>query len=614
MPKVLPANANALLRADRAYQVAAADFYSLRLPEALAEFNAIGRDTSSPWQQIAAYMAVRTMIRDAWVNVKAGGIYEEYDPATLRQVEPRLNAIISNPKFGALCKDARRLQALVEFHLHPEQRQHELAHILLSGRSDSDFGQQLLDYKLLLDNFLDVSPTFDDGLYWGPTYDRRVKQWKRSQYSKLQKQRSDELSDWLITLQSDAAEARNHAISKWKATKSLPWLFAAMVKANGKGDAAPDLLRAASGVPEISNTFPAFAFHRSRLLRESGQPELAREVVESAVRHADTLPLSSRNLLEDEQLRNSADLAAFQARLARNPLSVSEGADSSEEDAFCYFRSKDCNLLLYGVAKTKSDTPLLPQFDLSVAEVLNKRIPVDVLIKIASSESLPPNLRQHLAESVWARAALLGNASSAKQAGGAAAILRPELKPYLDQYNSATTEDERHFVAVFTISHFPGLRPFVVDGYVRTTDFKQIDDYRDNWWCTDVGGIPDDVNYEKQYSDNLAQVAQFERRVEASSPVFLTDEQRVKATEEWRKILSLGLAADYLPKEVLAWAKAHPDDPRVPEALHFAWRVDRYGCADNRENVAQNSWSRDIFKLLHKRYPSSEWTKKTRAW
>jgi hypothetical protein len=73
-PKVLPTNANALLRADRAYQIAAANFYSLQLPEALAEFDAISKDTSSPWQQIAAYMAARTMIREAWVKRVLGPV------------------------------------------------------------------------------------------------------------------------------------------------------------------------------------------------------------------------------------------------------------------------------------------------------------------------------------------------------------------------------------------------------------------------------------------------------------------------------------------------------------------------------------------------------------
>lgn len=611
-PNVLPANANALLRADRAYQIAAANFYSLRLPEALAEFDAISKDTSSPWQRVAAYMAARTMIRQAWVDVKAG-TDEEYDPAILRHVGPRLNAIMSNPKFGTLRKDARRLEALVKFHLYPEQRQHELAHILLSGRSGSDFGQQLLDYKLLLDGFLDVSPTFDDGLEWGPAYDRRVKRWKQSQYLKLQKKRSDELSDWLMTIQSDAPEAKTHAVTKWRSTRSVPWLFATLAKLDGKDDAVTEILLAAAQLRSAAPGFSAISFHRSRLLRESGRPEEARRVIDTVLHSPDSLPLSARNLLEDENMRNSPDLPNFQNGLARNPVELTGDPYQEWEDYYCYHKP-DCKIVYYGTAKPKVTAPLLPQFDLSSAEVLNKRLPVDVLAEIASSESLPENLRRNLAVATWVRAGLLGNFAAAQKVGKTAALSRPQLKAYVDEYNAATSDEERRFTALFAIVHFPGLRPFVDAGHPRSTDFDKIDDYRDNWWCTDVGGIPDDLNFEKQYGDNAAQVVQFEKRVEASSPVFLSEEQKARAAEEWKNIFSMGLAADYLPKEVLTWAKAHPDDPRVPEALHFAWRVDRYGCADNRQNVTENSWSHDIFKLLHKRYPTSEWTKKTRVW
>ena len=157
---------------------------------------------------------------------------------------------------------------------------------------------------------------------------------------------------------------------------------------------------------------------------------------------------------------------------------------------------------------------------------------------------------------------------------------------------------------------FPGLRPFVESAYPRTTKFNKIDSYRDNWWCDDVGGIPDDLNFSKQNADNLPIVAGLDARFEATSPVFLSPEQKARAVEEWKQLLSIGVAANYLPSEVLAWARKHPEDPRVPEALHFAWRADRYGCvASGGSNL-----SHDIFKLLHRRYPTSEWTKKTRVW
>ena len=52
------------------------------------------------------------------------------------------------------------------------------------------------------------------------------------------------------------------------------------------------------------------------------------------------------------------------------------------------------------------------------------------------------------------------------------------------------------------------------------------------------------------------------------------------------------------------------DDPRVPEALHYFVRARRYGCVDK----SIHSYSRRVFSLLHRRYPESEWTKKTTYW
>ncbi|HKA53560.1 MAG TPA: hypothetical protein VKJ47_07840 [Candidatus Binatia bacterium] len=58
---------------------------------------------------------------------------------------------------------------------------------------------------------------------------------------------------------------------------------------------------------------------------------------------------------------------------------------------------------------------------------------------------------------------------------------------------------------------------------------------------------------------------------------------------------------------VITWAKEHPDDPRIPAALHRAVKSARYGCTSGE-------LSRQAFQLLHKRYPESEWTRKTKYW
>lgn len=58
-PKQLPA----ILRSDRDYQIAAAYFYEQDWDEAEQRFQTIAQDSSSPWQRIAAIVAVRTKLR-----------------------------------------------------------------------------------------------------------------------------------------------------------------------------------------------------------------------------------------------------------------------------------------------------------------------------------------------------------------------------------------------------------------------------------------------------------------------------------------------------------------------------------------------------------------------
>jgi hypothetical protein len=62
---------------------------------------------------------------------------------------------------------------------------------------------------------------------------------------------------------------------------------------------------------------------------------------------------------------------------------------------------------------------------------------------------------------------------------------------------------------------------------------------------------------------------------------------------------------------ILAWAKSHPNDPLVPEALHRVVSVVRYGCQGSPDS---GTISRAAFDLLHKKYPKSDWTAKTPYW
>jgi len=67
---------------------------------------------------------------------------------------------------------------------------------------------------------------------------------------------------------------------------------------------------------------------------------------------------------------------------------------------------------------------------------------------------------------------------------------------------------------------------------------------------------------------------------------------------------------DYLGGRVIAWAKNHPDDPRLPEALHRVVNMPHLGCSDteNRKQLPHG------FRFLHEHYPNSPWTKKAKYW
>jgi hypothetical protein len=83
---------------------------------------------------------------------------------------------------------------------------------------------------------------------------------------------------------------------------------------------------------------------------------------------------------------------------------------------------------------------------------------------------------------------------------------------------------------------------------------------------------------------------------------------RPRSIRNRKNLRRSGSPQNYLTSEVLAYAKQHPDDSRVPQALHLAVRATRYGCT----SPDTTHLSEAAFKLLHERYPKSEWAEKTK--
>jgi len=176
----------------------------------------------------------------------------------------------------------------------------------------------------------------------------------------------------------------------------------------------------------------------------------------------------------------------------------------------------------------------------------------------------------------------------------------------MDVFRNAAADDEKRFAGIFIILNNPGMKPSVTEGQLRGATLGEIDDLRDNWWCADVGADIGGVNYTKALSDTVTAFSDADSNF--PYPRFLSDAEKTQARTEWQKLIMIGTAPNYLAAQAVAYAKSHPQDAHVPEALSLAVRATHFGCTDKETT----KFSKAAFDLLHQKYPSSPWAAKTK--
>jgi hypothetical protein len=92
-----------------------------------------------------------------------------------------------------------------------------------------------------------------------------------------------------------------------------------------------------------------------------------------------------------------------------------------------------------------------------------------------------------------------------------------------------------------------------------------------------------------------------------NSPLFLSVADRAAAASELHKLNLIPAAPAYLGAITIAWSKSHPQDPRVPEALHMTVRCTRFGESD----AVSPKLSKEAFMILHHRFARNKWTAET---
>jgi hypothetical protein len=230
-------------------------------------------------------------------------------------------------------------------------------------------------------------------------------------------------------------------------------------------------------------------------------------------------------------------------------------------------------------------------FDQDVIGDFNARVPLSLWVDAAANPILPPYMQIRIAQAGWLRAVLLGRDEDARKLMRRVAELRPPASEVARGFLTAGDAEESRFAAVYLVLRTPSLSPSLPLPESRTLDFAETH-------YVDVGC-------------RSCWTMEQRSQVPPATLDFLTPAQRAEGEAEWKRIRAAEpWQATYLTRETLDWARKHPDNPRVPEALHRAVMASRYRATD----AETGKYSQQAFALLHQRYAKSEWAEKTKYW
>jgi hypothetical protein len=470
----------------------------------------------------------------------------------LQRAETEVRALLADPTAREVHGAARRYLQFLRFRTDPSALQRELAVALAGSRLDADFESALDDYTALLDR--DPGPLA------------------------LSARSDDRLSAWIGVMQSTDAKAFDRAEALYKQSRSTVWLVASLAKASpAHGSRLDPLLRDASAVAVSHPGFALARYHRIRLLAaRQASSALFQEARTTLASLRPEDGVSARNAL----LELAVVLAPTLDDLIDHAVTVPAGV---YEDGS------------WGVVQPSAGA--VPMLHPASAGLVSSKLPVSRMAEAARSARLPANVRAQVAVAAWTRAVLLGDHKQAKALAPVVSSLNPALRPFVERTVTARGRALQRLALLETLLEASTVSTNVHAWRAGSVAMGTIQSsYDTTWWCgsATAGG-------------NAGNSWQTPGQVSPWDVRFLSPEERRVRDREVRQLEQLGSAPTFLAKEAAAVAELVPNDPRVPKLLHLAVRATRYGCKDAGTTEA----SRAAFRVLHKKYPSSEWAKQT---
>jgi hypothetical protein len=490
----------------------------------------------------------------ARVSLREGMIDER--PAALEDAARRFQAIVNDPKQDRWHSASEDLLDFTDFRIHAADRLAKYASELDGQSATKDLSQHLGDFNFL---FAHV----DD---------------------KTKVAASSDLADWLLTFQPVAYKPRgtlgSHAVERWRNSKASAWLIAALFYASDDADII-ELVNAARATTPDDLSYESVVYYGIGAEIRRGHRAAARSWADHAL--SGQLLLSTRNRILYERLRLARDWTEFLRFAPREP-----------EPKVSFFDSDE-------VPEAGQWAKAGPLFDADATQALNSHIPLALLLDASRSRRLSRHLQMQIAQAGFVRSIVLDRLSEARDFMRRMVELSPAVAEEGREFLTAPDDATAHFAAILLLLRISGLQGVLWPG---------------EW------NSPDDLPRAGYVGSSLRWG--FEKSVQSQTYVsalslpldlgFLSASQREQADLEWKTLSQkAGCSATYVETEALRWAIQHPDDKRVPEALHRLVITTFRGCRDSRDGSLGRR-SHGAFVLLKQRYPDSPWTKKTKYW
>ena len=483
---------NTLLKQDRAYQIAAAEFYWEDFDSARDDFIAIGKDETSPWSRWGEYLAARADVRKASVPGQVANLGDaaHFDKDSLVAAQTRLLKLEHDTKDAEIRHAADAELGFIDVRLVPERRLDQVSVALAGPKPDAEFTQDLIDLDFLMD--------------------RKVVG-------------NSDLARWIQWMQSATPAPSStdvqFPLNQWNAKHSLPWMIAAFMRT--PKDASNNLMDAAAEVKPGSPGFETVNYYRADRLLSAGKRSEARALLNPLLAGLgpESMP-STRNEFLSQRMQTARNLEEFLADAPRTMI-----ARASEAAAAL------CNGNRWPPDGCDTKIPL-QQFDADAATSMNRQLPLAMWLQEAESSTLPKNLREAVAWAAWMRALGLGDGSSVKR-----------MSALLPESVRKTAADSNGFPATLALLRNPGLRPYLQQGVQRSATYAQMEEFRDNWWCgrwTDGFG-------------NGGYVPEDKANASAVPAEFLTASEKKQAADEATRLNALPSGAVWLGRRAMAY-------------------------------------------------------------